>query len=90
MRARQQLAALVGDSPFSRKLGATGPGSERSDRQLVTACQQSSLAGSSAITRDGGTSTVYGNGFSASYGPNRSFIYNPDGGCMVDGVSCPN
>jgi hypothetical protein len=47
MRARQKLAAaLVGDSPFSRKLGATGPGSERSDRQLVTACQQSSLAGS--------------------------------------------
>jgi hypothetical protein len=34
MRARQKLGSLVDDSPFSRKLGATGPGSERSDRQL--------------------------------------------------------
>jgi hypothetical protein len=57
---------------------------------LITACQQSSLAGSSAVTPDGGTSTVYGNGSSTYYGPNSSFIYSPDGGCMVDGVSCPN
>lgn len=57
---------------------------------LITACQQSSLAGSSAVTPDGGSSTVYGNGSSTYYGPNSSFIYSPDGGCMVDGVSCPN
>ena len=57
---------------------------------LITACQQSSLAGSSTVTPDGGTSTVYGNGSSTYYGPNSSFIYSPDSGCMVDGVSCPN
>jgi hypothetical protein len=57
---------------------------------LITTCQQSSLAGSPAVTPDGGTSTVYGNGSSTYYGPNSSFIYSPDGGCMVDGVSCPN
>lgn len=57
---------------------------------LITACQQSSLGGSSTVTPDGGTSTVYGNGSSTYYGPNSSFIYSPDGGCMVDGVSCPN
>ena len=57
---------------------------------LITACQQASLAGSSTVTPGGGTSTVYGNGSSTYYGPNSSFIYSPDGGCMVDGVSCPN
>ena len=29
---------------------------------LITVCQQSSLAGSSTVTPDGGTSTIYGNG----------------------------
>jgi len=57
---------------------------------LITACQQTPLAGSSTVTPDGGTSTFYGNGSSTYYGPNSSFIYSPDGGCMVDGVSCPN
>ena len=57
---------------------------------LIIACQQASLAGSSTVTSGGGTSTVYGNGSSTYYGPNSSFIYSPDGGCMVDGVSCPN
>jgi hypothetical protein len=57
---------------------------------LISACQQASLAGSSTVTPGGGTSTVYGNGSSTYYGPNSSFIYSPDGGCMVDGVSCPN
>ena len=57
---------------------------------LITACQQASLAGSSTVTPDGGTSTVYGNGSSTYFGPNSSFIYSPDGGCMVDGVSCPD
>lgn len=57
---------------------------------LITACQQSSLAGSSTVTPDGGTSTAYGNGSSTYYGPNSGFIYSPDGGCMMDGASCPN
>jgi hypothetical protein len=55
----------------------------------ITVCQQASLAGSSTVTPDGGTSTIHGNGSSTYYGPNSSFIYSPDGGCMVDGVSCP-
>jgi hypothetical protein len=57
---------------------------------LIAACRQASLAGSSTVTPEGGTSTVYGNGSSTYYGPNSSFMYSPDGGCMVDGVSCPN
>lgn len=35
---------------------------------LITACQQSSLAGSSAVTPEGGSSTVYGNGSSTTTG----------------------
>ena len=57
---------------------------------LITACQQSSLAGSSTVTPNAGTSIVHGNGASTYFGPNSSFIYSPDGGCMVDGVSCPD
>src|SRR5215475_9019294 len=61
---------------------------------LILACQQAAASayggGSTTITPEGGTSTVYGNGSSTYYGPNSSFIYSPGGGCMVDGVSCPN
>lgn len=90
MRARQSLpplsvTALLVANLAQPVLAQSGP-----IGNLITACQQSSLAGSSAITRDGKTSTVYGNGSSTSYGPNSSFIYTPDGGCMVDGVSSPN
>jgi len=57
---------------------------------LIAACQRRESAGSTMVTPEGGTSTVYGNGSSTYYGPNSSFIYSPGNGCMVDGVSCPN
>src|SRR5215475_9296483 len=56
---------------------------------LVIACQQATAAASNGssytITPEGGASTVCGDGSSAYYSPNSSFIYTPDGGCMVDG-----
>lgn len=76
MRARQSLpplsvTALLVANLAQPVLAQSGP-----IGNLITACQQSSLAGSSAITRDGKTSTVYGNGSSTSYGPN-STSYTP-------------
>jgi hypothetical protein len=90
MRTSQKLAALSVTALLVANLAQPVLAQSGPISNLITAYQQYSLAGSSTITPDGGTSTVYGNGCSTSYGPNSSFIYTHDGGCMVDGVSCPN